>query len=182
MTGYTLAPDPPSASDQDASLAGLVWAYERPQDAEAVQTLVDAAFGPGRFAKVSERVRERAVFRPDLSICAWREARLVGTVRQWRVRVGRTPCVFLGPIAVDRSERSQGVGAGLVRRAIGAAAAAGEAIILLVGDVPLFAPYGFEPVPAGRVLLPGPVDPGRVLWRPLAPGALEGVEGPVLPP
>ena len=173
---------PAPANDLAAPAGGAAYAPERPEDGAAVHALVDAAFGPGRFAKVSERVREHAVFRPDLSVCAWSGGTLVGAVRQWRVLIGDTPSVFLGPIAVDRSQRSQGVGAELIRRAIAAAEAAGERLILLVGDPPLFAPMGFEVVPRGRVVMPGPVDPRRVLWRPLAPGALEGVEGPVRSP
>ena len=181
MTSSPAAPlpeDPGLLATDGAHL----YALERPQDAAAAEALVDAAFGPGRFAKVSERVRERARFRPDLSICAWRDGRLVGTVRQWSVRIGQTPCVFLGPIAVDAGERSRGVGAALVRQAIATAERAGERLILLVGDVPLFAPPGFEIVPPGRALMPGPVDLARVLWRPLEPGALDGVEGAVRAP
>ena len=181
MTVLTVAPTPndPAVLADDA---GHLYALERPQDAAAAEALVDAAFGPGRFAKVSERVRERARFRPDLSVCAWRDGRVVGSVRQWSVRIGDTPCVFLGPIAVDEVERSQGVGAGLMRQAIATAQKAGERLILLVGDVPLFAPHAFVAVPPGAVLMPGPVDMKRVLWRPLAPGALDGVEGAVRAP
>jgi predicted N-acetyltransferase YhbS len=181
MTDLTVAPAP----DDPAALAcepGPLFARERPQDGAIVHALVDAAFGPGRFAKVSERVREHARFRPDLSICAWSEGRLVGSVRQWTVRIGEDPCVFLGPIAVDSAERSKGLGAGLMRHAVAAAQAAGERLILLVGDMPLFAPLGFDIVPPGRVVMPGPVDLRRVLWLGLAPGALEGIEGTVRAP
>ncbi len=34
---------------------------ERPEHARAVDVLVDRAFGPGRFAKSSERLREGAI-------------------------------------------------------------------------------------------------------------------------
>jgi predicted N-acetyltransferase YhbS len=74
---------------------------ERPADAAAVEAVVARAFGPGRFAKVSYRVRERARFRPDLSFTAWQGPALVGTVRLWSIRIGDAPAIFLGPIAVD---------------------------------------------------------------------------------
>lgn len=138
---------------------------ERPQDAAAVEALLDRAFGPGRFTKVSERVREFAAFAPELSFCAWAEGRLLGVVRMWRVRVGDAPVVFLGPLAVDVRERSAGVGGLLVARACEAAAAAGEAAVLLVGDAPYFARMGFSPAAPGSVTMPGPVDPRRVLLR-----------------
>jgi len=186
MTVLTITPQFGAPQPDDSAVLAVegahLYALERAQDAAEAEALVDAAFGPGRFAKVSERVRETARFRPDLSVCAWRDGRLVGSVRQWSVRIGAAPCVFLGPIAVDAARRSQGVGAALMRLAIAAAQRAGERLILLVGDEALFAPQGFEVVPDGRVLMPGPVDMKRVLWRPLAPGALDGVEGPVRVP
>ncbi len=56
--------------------------------------------------------------------------------------------------------------------------AAGEAVVLLVGDRRLFEPLDFTPAPTS-VVLPGPVDARRVLWRALRDGACEGVAGPV---
>lgn len=137
------------------------FAVERPQDAPLGDALIERAFGPGRLVKVSERVREFADYAPELSFCAWRGDRFVGVVRQWRVRCGETPVVFLGPIAVEADERSSGVGGLLVAAAVQAAKAAGESAIVLVGDVPFFGRHGFSV--AKEVQLPGPVDPKRVL-------------------
>jgi predicted N-acetyltransferase YhbS len=136
---------------------------ERPADGPPASALIDRAFGPGRFTKVSERVREFADFAPELSVCAWRGERLVGVVRQWRVRCGAQPVVFLGPIAVAAEERSGGIGAMLVKQACAAARAAGEAAIVLVGDEPYFGRFGFSADRAKAVQLPGPVDQHRVL-------------------
>lgn len=145
------APEAPSVSLQQA------------RDIPAADALIERAFGPGRFVKVSERVREFADFAPDLSFVAWRDGRLMGVVRLWRVRVGETPAVFLGPIAVESDERSGGVGAMLVEAACAAARAAGESAIVLVGDAPYFRRFGFSADLARDVRLPGPVDPRRVL-------------------
>ena len=153
-------------------------APERPADAALAEDLVDRAFGPGRFTKVSERVREFARFAPELSVCAWRGERLVGTVRQWRVRCGETPIVFLGPIAVEVEERSAGVGGLLVEAACAAARAAGEAAIVLVGDEPYFGRWGFTAAAARDVRLPGPVDPRRTLALAFTPDG-ERLEGMV---
>jgi predicted N-acetyltransferase YhbS len=140
----------------------LTFAHERAQDQALIEGLLDRAFGPGRFVKVSERVREFADFAPELSFCAWSEGQLLGVVRQWRVRVGETPLVFLGPLAVDEAQRSAGVGRLLVRRACEAARAAGEAGVLLVGDAAYFQRLGFRVEAARGVRMPGPVDPRRV--------------------
>jgi len=142
---------------------------ERPQDAALADALIDRAFGPGRFTKSSERVREFADFAADLSFCAWRDEELVGVVRQWRVRVGESQAVFLGPIAVEADERSGGVGALLVEQACAAAKAAGETAIVLVGDAPYFGRFGFTAELGRAVRLPGPVDPRRVLAIAFAP-------------
>ena len=180
MTSFTFAPGPEHAIAQDAHGA-LAFAFERPQDGLLVDALVDRAFGPGRFAKTAERIRERARLRHELSICAWSGETLAGAVRQWSILVGETPAVFLGPIAVDTAERHRGLGAGLMRRAVAASQGAGERLMLLVGDMSLFAQFGFEVVPPGRVILPGPADPRRVLWLARNGHGLDGVSGPVRP-
>jgi predicted N-acetyltransferase YhbS len=149
---------------------------EAPDHAPAIEALLNRAFGPGRFAKVSERVREFAEFAPELSFCAVEDGRLVGVVRMWRVAVGGRPIVFLGPLAVDATERKNGLGALLVERACQAAEAAGEAAVLLVGDLPFFARVGFAVAPGAE--LPGPVDPKRVLVRKFADAPVEGMVAP----
>jgi predicted N-acetyltransferase YhbS len=145
--------------------SALTFTHETPQDQPAIEALLDRAFGPGRFVKSSERVREFAEFAPELSFCAWSQDRLLGVVRMWRVRVGDTPLIFLGPLAVDTDQRSAGVGGLLVERACGAAEAAGETAVLLVGDGPYFARFGFAADPARLAKMPGPVDQQRVLVR-----------------
>ncbi|MCR5873256.1 N-acetyltransferase [Phenylobacterium sp. J426] len=146
--------------------------HEAPGDAAAIEALLDRAFGPGRFAKSSERVREFADFAPELSFCAFEDGRLAGVVRMWRVKVGETPVVFLGPLAVEPGLQSAGVGGRLVAQACAAAEAAGEAAVLLVGDPPYFERFGFEGAPAA--VMPGPVEQRRVLMLPFRPVTLSG--------
>ncbi|HEY2659118.1 MAG TPA: N-acetyltransferase [Caulobacteraceae bacterium] len=146
-------------------------------DAAAIERLVHAAFGPGRFAKAAERLRETNHVLADLSVVACAGEILAGCVRQWPIRVGGRPVVFLGPIAVDPAWRHHGLGGALVERACEAALTAGHDLILLVGDMPFFGPHSFDVVPPGRVILPGPVDARRVLARALKPGALEDLAG-----
>jgi len=139
----------------------LLFVNETPEHAAEIEALLTRAFGPGRFAKVSERVREFADFAPEFSFCAFEDGRLLGSVRMWRVSVGDQPIVFLGPLAVEESERKHGLGALLVERASEAAKAAGEAAVVLVGDLAFFSRVGFSVAP--DVAMPGPVDPRRVL-------------------
>jgi predicted N-acetyltransferase YhbS len=152
---------------------------ELPEDTPLVEALVLRAFGPGRFAKAAERLREGREPEFELSFVAWDGGRLVGCARQWRVLVGETPAIFFGPIAVDPTWRSNGLGAALTERACEAAAAAGHRLIVLVGDMPFFGPLGFTPAPGLR--MPGPVDQRRVLARALQPGAEADLHGLVTP-
>jgi predicted N-acetyltransferase YhbS len=138
----------------------------------AVEALYDRVFGPGRFSKVSYRVREGAACLYAASRLAWRGARLVGACRLWSARCGAAPIAFLGPLAVDPGERGGGLGADLTRAACAAAEACGVESIVLVGDLAFFARCGFARAPAGRLVLPGPVDPARVLVRGPVPAGL----------
>lgn len=154
----------------------LVVVNETAAHGPAIEALLDRAFGPGRFAKVSERVREFADFAQDLSFCAVEGDTVVGVVRMWRVAAGAQPIVFLGPLAVEASERRAGLGAMLVERACEASRDAGEAAVVLVGDLPYFQRVGFAVAPG--VGLPGPVDARRVLFRAFQDMALQGMIQP----
>ena len=163
-----------------APLPALTLQSEQPGDAASVDALIARAFGPGRFTKVSERVREFATFAPELSVCAWAGDRLLGCARMWHVRVGGQRAMFLGPFAVEQGERNAGFGARLIARACEAAQAAGETHVVLVGDEAYFGRVGFTTAAGRGVILPGPVDPRRVLVRVLTPDAGE-IAGPVEP-
>ena len=154
-------------------------AAERLKDAPQVDRLILAAFGPGRFAKAAERLREGRAPYLDLSFVAWDRGRAVGCVRLWPIRIGEAPALLLGPFAVDADWRSQGLGAALIEQACEAAAAAGHALVLLVGDEPYYGPLGFVGGRCGAAAMPGPVDPRRVLVRALQAGADEGLKGPI---
>ena len=135
-------------------------APERPEDEAVVEALVLSAFGPGRFAKTAERLREGSA--PVAAFVAHEAGEVVGSVRLWPIRVGETSALFLGPIAVDASRRSAGLGAELVAACVDFARVSETGGVLLVGDRAYFERFGFAP--ASEAVLPGPVDRRRVLW------------------
>ncbi len=149
-------------------------------EADAVDRLIDDAFGPGRYAKTAERLREgnRAV--ADLSLVAVGSEVLLGAVRVWPVQISGTLGYFLGPIAVAPSARRNGVGQALVREALTRATHLGQGagFMLLVGEGSFFGPLGFEVVPAG-VTLPGPVAAHRVFWTQLTTDEISSLRGQV---
>ncbi|MGD9814915.1 MAG: GNAT family N-acetyltransferase [Hyphomonadaceae bacterium] len=162
---------------------GHTLAAEKPEHAAAIERVLDRAFGPGRFAKTSERVREQgAVHEPSLSRVALNpEGEVIGVCRIWRVEAG-APVYFLGPLAVDPAAQAAGLGAALTREAVQACRTVGGNGVVLVGAERFFRPLGFSVAPKDRLKLPGPVDPARVLWCELKPGGLDKVQGALTAP
>jgi predicted N-acetyltransferase YhbS len=154
---------------------------ENEADAEAIERLHERAFGPGRFARTAFRLREGSGARPDLCFTAQVGTYLVGSIRQSPVIMGEAPGLMLGPVAVEPAFMSRGIGHQLIAASLDAARLAGDSRVILIGDEPYYARSGFSRVPPGRLVLPGPVDPLRLLWVELLPGAFEGVSGAVMP-
>ncbi len=148
-----------------------------PADADAIEHLNERVFGPGRFARSAYRVRETADPDPALSFVARVGTLLVGANFMTPIAVADAPALLLGPLIVEPVFRSQGIGEALVNRSVEAAKAGGWKLVILVGDEPYYARMGFKPVPPGRIRLPGPVDPARLLYYELEPGALEAAKG-----
>ena len=104
---------------------------------------------------------------------------VAGTVRLWDVALGEggRPALLLGPLAVDPALKNAGLGSALMRHAIAEAARLGHAAILLVGDAPYYARFGFSADRTGALAMPGPYERHRFLALELKPGALDGAEG-----
>ena len=154
---------------------------EKPEDAAAIERLHERTFGPGRYVRTSERIRERQAHQLDLSYTARIGTLLVGSVRMTRVCIGDTPALMLGPLTVEPPFRKRGVGRMLLDRSLQDAKAKGHRLIILVGDEPYYSRVGFKVIPKGRVIMPGPVDYSRLLVAELVEGAFDGVSGDIRP-
>src|SRR6185369_12904483 len=154
---------------------------EKPEDAAAIERLHERTFGPGRFVRASERIRERMAHRPDLSYTARIGTLLVGSVRLTRVCIGDTPALLLGPLTIEPPFRDKGIGKAMMERALKDAKAQGHRLVVLVGDEPYYARVGFKRVPKGTIAMPGPADPARILAAKLIENALANVNGVVQP-
>lgn len=142
---------------------------DTPEHSDAVEALYDDVFGPGRFAKTAERLREGNTKIAEASLVAIDSEGLTGVVRVWPVKVGeKGRAAFLGPIAVAERRRGNGVAFKLMERAIGVCREQGYAAVILVGDFDYYERFGFKPAGPGRFQLPGPVDQKRILIRDLA--------------
>jgi predicted N-acetyltransferase YhbS len=152
---------------------------ETAADAATIEKLHERAFGPGRFARTAFRLREGKAPLYDCSYVARVGTLIVGSVRLTGITIGGSPALLLGPLTVDPSFEGRGIGTALVEKALGSARAAGHALALLVGDEPYYKRFGFRRAPAGRLSMPGPVDPARLLIAPLRDGAEEALTGDV---
>ena len=136
--------------------------HERSTDIAARERLLDTAFGPARFAKASERLREDRFAADGLSFVAIEDGRLVGTARLWNVSAGLgRPVLLLGPLAVTADARNRGIGAALVQRVLREARRLGHRAVLLVGNAPYYGRFGFSAAKTGALRLPGPFEPER---------------------
>lgn len=150
---------------------------EQPADLWEVEALYDLCFAPGREALSSYRLR--ADVPPVAKLCqVARDAAgvLAGAIRYWPVDVGGAPCLLLGPVAVHPTRQGEGLGNALIEGSL-ALAAPDWARVMLVGDAPYYAKFGF--VRLDDVVMPPPTNPDRVLGRALVPGAWDGVGGAV---
>ena len=169
---------PIAAAVEDLAMISI--RHERPGDVAARENLLDLCFGEARFQKSSERLREGRRPAEGLAFVAVDRDRVVGSVRLWHVDAGGRPALLLGPLAVDPACRGRGIGAALMRRALRSAARAGHAAVVLVGDAPYYARFGFSAAKTGALAMPGPFERHRLLARELAPGALDGATGTIL--
>ncbi len=154
---------------------------ETEADAQAIERLHERTFGPGRYARTAFRIRERVPHRLDLSFTARVGTLLVGSIWQTSILIGKTPALFLGPVTIEPPFRGRGIGQMLLRRALDDARAKGHRLVVLVGDEPYYGRVGFKPIAKGRAVMPGPVDPARLLVCELVEGAFAGVSGPIRP-
>ncbi|MDR7034670.1 N-acetyltransferase [Mesorhizobium sp. BE184] len=162
----------------------LLITAETAGDVPAREALLDRAMGPGRKRKSSEKLRRGRRPAEGLAFAVKEETGLlVGTVRLWNVSLGEggSEALLLGPLAVDPSLKNAGLGSALMRHAIQEAARLGHRAILLVGDAPYYARFGFSADKTGQLSMPGPYERHRFLALELVDGALDGEHGTLRP-
>jgi predicted N-acetyltransferase YhbS len=152
---------------------------ERVVDVAARERLLNDAFGPARFTKTCQFLREAQTPARDLALVAIDGKRLIGTLRFWNIQAGDRPALLLGPLAVAESHRCEGIGGRLIRAGLHRARRLGHRAVLLVGDAPYYARFGFERRFKTQLMMPGPVEEERFLGLELVSGSLAEARGPV---
>jgi predicted N-acetyltransferase YhbS len=152
---------------------------EKVGDVYAREALLDRAMGPKRKRKSSEKLRRGRLPAEGLAFVARDEfGGVVGTVRLWNVATGNgVAALLLGPLAVAPQYAGAGIGSALMRHAIAEAARLEHGAVLLVGDAPYYARFGFSAGKTGAMSMPGPYETARFLALELKDGALDGAHG-----
>lgn len=157
------------------------WMYQLEEETEAdwweVEALYDLCFAPGRTALSSYRLREGVTKVAGLCLTLREDGVLGAVIRYWPVQVGGKRVLLLGPIAVHPTRQGEGLGGLLIHESLAEARRLGWERVLLVGDAPYYARFGFERLDG--VIMPPPTNPDRVLGIELVPGAWDGVRGEV---
>lgn len=158
--------------------------HEVPHDIPQVEALLDQVFGADeRMKKTCQRLRDGQAPSEGLALVLRDDAgAVVGTLRFWDVVVGgETRALLLGPLAIDPSLQSSGLGSKLMRHGLNLAAARRHQAVILVGDEPYYRRFGFDPNLTLAMDLPGPVDRARFLALELVAGSLSGAAGMIAP-
>ena len=151
---------------------------ETEEDWWEVEALYDLCFAPGREALSSYRLRDEVSPVRGLSLVARDgDGILAGAIRFWPVSVGPEKALLLGPVAVHPTRQGEGLGGWLIRESLDLAARQGWERVLLVGDAPYYARFGFRRLDG--IEMPPPTNPDRVLGVELAPGAWRNIAGKV---
>jgi predicted N-acetyltransferase YhbS len=148
------------------------------EDQAAITRLNELAFGPGRFTRTAYRVREGAATEPRLNLCVVAEEELIGAVQFTPIEIGSLDhALLLGPLVISDAYKNQGWGLKLMLEGMSRARSLGYKLVILVGDLPYYARAGFATTPPGQIDMPGPVDPSRLLYAELVPGAAACYKG-----
>jgi predicted N-acetyltransferase YhbS len=154
---------------------------EEASDVVAREALLDACFGENRSLRTCQRLRDGRAPAEGLAFSAMAGGYLVGTLRLWHVSAGGIPALMLSPLAVEASSRKLGVGTALMDHALAAATTRGHRAVILLGDAPYYARFGFSGEKMAGLSLPGPFERDRLLGLELIPGALDSACGTIVP-
>ncbi len=145
-------------------------------DPDAVEKLLDAAFGADRHTRTAYRIRAGMKCLDALSFAAFDGDSLIGSLQSWPVAIGDADVVLVGPVAVAPDRQRSGLGRRLMDTLI---AAAPDVPMAMIGDPEYYGRFfGFTADATGKWEVPGPVERRRLLARNAANLPLTGVLGP----
>jgi predicted N-acetyltransferase YhbS len=145
-------------------------------DPVAVEALLDDAFGTDRHMRTAYRIREGVSAIPELSLAAFDDDRLVGTLQSWPVMLDTLPLVLVGPVAVVPGLQRAGIGRAMMTALIAKNSA--EPMVM-IGDPEYYGRFfGFSADATQGWIIPGPVERSRLLCKSNVALPVSGALGP----
>lgn len=138
---------------------------------QAVELLLDAAFGRTRFGRTAYRIRKGMAAVPALSFALVEDGGLLGTIQCWPVAHhaaygAATPLVMVGPVAVRPDLQRGGHGRVLMAHMLEAAETEADSALMMIGDPEYYGRFfDFTVGATGAWDLPGPYEKHRLLAR-----------------
>lgn len=117
---------------------------ERPEDADEIARLIDAAFGDTITSMFTQAIRESDGYIAELTFVAEDDGGIAGFTMLSYVAVAERPILILTPMAVVPDRQRQGIGAAIVRAALAAAERRGEPLVLVEGVPSYYPQFGFR--------------------------------------
>lgn len=153
---------------------------------DAVEELLDAAFGHDRKSRTAYQLRAGVSAIPELSIAAFKKGSFVGSLQSWPVALKGpagtlSPLTLVGPVAVLPECQGTGVGKALMNGLLDVAQTYGHDALVMIGDPEYYGRhFGFTSEPTGHWDLPGPFERHRLLARIDRPAGVP-VAGQIVP-
>ena len=163
---------------------------ECPGDYPEVYELVKAAFATVPYADGDEqdylnKLREKDVFIPQLSLVAQMADKLVGQIVLYEMEIatpgGAVTQLVLSPVSVHPDYFRQGIARAMMERAFDIARALGYTAVFLCGDPEIYRRLGFVPSCMFGIYHVDDKDMNAdwCMARELVPGALEDITGTI---
>ena len=152
---------------------------DRPNDARAIWTAHEAAFGRPGEARIVAQLRQQTL--PLVSLVAEQAGRVIAHVIFSPVKVEgdhpSPPAGALGPVGVLPEEQARGVGSALIRAGIEACHTLDWQLLFVLGNPAYYGRFGFTlAAPRGLHYESHAFDTAFQVQE-LTPGALAGVRG-----
>ena len=167
-----LPPNPYHAKMTTLKLMG-----ERECDLNAVENLMDMAFGVERKSKTAYLLRQSGKHLRALSLIAVdNRAQLKGSLRFWPVRLENCPDVrtlLLGPLAIAPGYRGLGYARALIARGLADAEHLGWQLCLVITEESLYKKFGSTPAAPLKLNLPAYERPDKLHIKELEAGILD---------
>lgn len=139
------------------------------QSDEAIEQLLDRAFGTDRHGRTAYRIREAMPWLPRLSYAAVEGGALVGTLQSWPIALhapdGNTHnLIMVGPVAVVPERQRGGFGRAMMDALVRDARSLRCEPLMMIGDPEYYGRFwGFTADHTSGWQLPGTFEPRRLL-------------------